>query len=78
MLPEHSMVIVTHDVPDQGVRRGDVGAIVHIYPGASAYEVEFDRIEGKSDPLATLKPDEIRLATSREMELATEKSHAAK
>ena len=78
MLPEHSMVIVTRDIPDQGVRHGDVGAIVHVYPGAAAYEVEFERIEGKSVPLATLKPDDVRLATSREIELAADKTHAAK
>lgn len=78
MFTEHSMVTVTRDIPEQGVHRGDVGTIVHIYPGGAAYEVEFERIEGKSVPLATLEPGDVRPATSREIELAFQTAPAAK
>jgi hypothetical protein len=33
-------VVLTRDVPDAGLRRGDLGAIVEVY-GPNAFEVEF-------------------------------------
>ena len=56
MLAEHSMVTLMRDVPNEGLRRGALGAIVHVYPGGAAYEVEFDRVarDGiKNDDLAS-------------------------
>src|SRR5437867_3668574 len=41
MVREHDVVALTEDRPTDGLHRGDVGAIVHCYPGADAYEVEF-------------------------------------
>lgn len=78
MFPEHSMVVLTRNISELGVRLGDVGTIVHIYPGGAAYEVEFGRIKGKSDPLATLELGDIRPATPREIELAFPTASAAK
>ena len=55
-----------------------VGIVLLCLSGASAYEVEFDRIDGKSLPLATLAPGDIRLVTDREVELARRTAEAAK
>ena len=41
MLKEHDVVALTDDLPAKGLRRGDVGAIVHCYADGEALEVEF-------------------------------------
>lgn len=78
MLEEHAMVAVTRDLPAQQLRRGAIGTIVHVYPGAAAYEVEFDRIDGQDVPLATLGSADIRLATENEIAQLDQTPHAAK
>ena len=35
-------VVLTRDVPEAGLRQGDLGAIVEVY-GANSFEVEFGR-----------------------------------
>lgn len=54
MFREHDVVTVTVDVPQQGVARGDVGAIVHCYPGRDVYEVDVLNEGGRSKVIATL------------------------
>jgi hypothetical protein len=44
-------VVLTRDLPEHGLRRGDVGAVVHVYAEA-AYEVEF--VTGGGTTLAVL------------------------
>lgn len=41
MFTEHSLVVLTHDRTADGLHSGDVGAVVHAYPGGKAYEAEF-------------------------------------
>ena len=48
MLREHDVVTITEDIPNEGVARGDVGAVVHCYPDQKAYEVEVLDEQGKS------------------------------
>ena len=54
MFREHDVVTVMVDVPQQGVTRGDVGAIVHCYAGRDVYEVEVLDEGGRSKGVATL------------------------
>ena len=53
MIQVHDIVTVTEDIPDQGVARGDVGAVVHCYPDQGAYEVEVLDEQGKSKRVVT-------------------------
>lgn len=41
MVKEHEVVALTEDVPEYGLRRGDVRAVVYRYPAGDIYEVEF-------------------------------------
>ena len=41
MIKEHDCVVLTADVPDEGLVAGDVGTVVHIHKGGEGYEVEF-------------------------------------
>jgi Domain of unknown function (DUF4926) len=52
-------VVLTHDIPDVGLRRGDLGAIVEVH-GPTAFEVEFVAASGRTQALVTLSGDDIR------------------
>ena len=52
-------VVLTCDVPDAGLRRGDLGAVVEVY-GPNAFEVEFVAASGRTQALVTLTADDIR------------------
>ena len=52
-------VVLTRDIPDAGLRRGDLGAIVEVY-GSNAFEVEFVAASGRTQALVTLTADDMR------------------
>jgi len=67
MIKELDTVVLTHDIAEHGLKRGDVGAVVHCYGDLRseqnvAYEVEFVNDEGTTVALLTLNPDDIRPA----------------
>ena len=41
MIKEHDIVVLTEDVPEEGLTAGDVGTVVHIHNNGEGYEVEF-------------------------------------
>jgi len=53
------IVVLTRDIPDAGLRRDDLGAIVEVY-GPNAFEVEFVAASGRSQALITVTTDDIR------------------
>ena len=53
------VVVLTHDVPAYGLRRGDLGAVVAIY-GSEAIGVEFVAASGRTQALVTLHPADLR------------------
>ena len=59
-------VVLTRDVPDAGLRRGDLGAIVEVY-GADAFEVEFVAASGRTQALVTLSAADIRHVDDRDL-----------
>jgi hypothetical protein len=64
-LVEHEVVVLTRDLPEHGLRAGDVGAVVHAYAEGKAYEVEFINAAGKTLAVETLEPADVRpLGTS--------------
>ena len=52
-------VVLTRDIPDAGLRRGDLGAIVEVY-GPKSFEVEFVAASGRTQALVTLTTDDMR------------------
>lgn len=59
------VVVLEHDIPARGLRRGDLGAIVDVY-GPDAFEVEFVSASGQTQALVTLKASDIRAANDRD------------
>ena len=53
------IVVLVRDLPVHGLRAGDLGAIVEIYP-PDGLEVEFVTASGRTGALLTLKNDDVR------------------
>ena len=60
-------VVLTRDVPEQRLRKGDLGAVVHMHRDGPAYEVEFVTLDGGMLAVVTLPADAIRAATGGEI-----------
>jgi len=59
---EHKLlgtVALAHDLPEEGLRAGDLGAIVEIYE-PDGLEVEFVTASGLTEALVTLKGSAVR------------------
>jgi len=52
-------VVLKRDVPELGLRRGDLGAIVALH-SSDAFEVEFVAASGRTQALITLRADDLR------------------
>jgi len=52
-------VVLAHDLPEHGLRAGDLGAVVDVY-GTDGLEVEFVTAAGRTEALLTLKPSDVR------------------
>lgn len=67
MIRELDPVVLTNDVPEHGLKKGDVGAVVHRYADDMAFEVEFVTAEGKTVAVLTLTEADIRPMGSGEI-----------
>ncbi len=67
MIREHDIVVLTADVVGHGLKPGDIGTVVHVYPGGRAYEVEFTTFSGRTAALVTLEPNKIRAVAGNEI-----------
>ena len=56
---ELDTVVLLRDLPESGLRLGDLGAVVQVY-GREAVEVEFVAASGRTQALLTLPLDDIR------------------
>jgi hypothetical protein len=53
-------VQLCQDLPEQGLRRGESGTVVHVFETAEAYLVEFvNPADGRTRALAELKPEQV-------------------
>ena len=52
MIRELASIVITRNIPEHGLRRGDIGAVVHCYKDKAAFEVEF--VTGKGDTVAVI------------------------
>jgi hypothetical protein len=59
-------VVLNRDLPEHGLKRGDLGAIVEIYDG-DALEVEFVAASGRLGTLLTLPADDVRKAADADL-----------
>lgn len=67
MFKELEAVVLTHAIPKHGLRKGDIGAVVHRYQDGAAYEVEFVRGDGTTVAVVTLTERDLRLLADTEI-----------
>ncbi len=60
MIKELETIVLSRDLPEHGLSRGDIGAVVHSYKSGESYEVEFVTGRGKTIALVTLEVNDIR------------------
>ncbi len=60
MIKELDTVVLAKDLESYHLKRGDVGAVVHVYEDEKAFEVEFVTGEGKTVAVATLPSSDVR------------------
>ena len=56
---ELDTVVLLRDIPDAGLRAGDLGAVVQVYP-SDTLEVEFVAASGRTQALETLRATDVR------------------
>jgi len=55
------------DVPDEGLKAGDIGTVVHIHHGGAGYEVEFMTLAGETIAVTTLMASQVRGITRQDV-----------
>jgi len=60
MIKEHDCIVLTQDLPNEGLQAGDVGTVVYIHRGGEAYEVEFVTLTGQTVAVATVRSTQLR------------------
>jgi Domain of unknown function (DUF4926) len=72
MINEHDCVVLVQDMPEEGLKAGDVGTVVHIHRQGAAYEVEFITLTGRTVAVATVTASQLRSVTARDISHARE------
>ena len=67
MINEHDCVVLTRDLPNEKLKAGDIGTVVHTHQGDVGYEVEFMTLAGETVAVATLLPSQVRSITLRDI-----------
>jgi hypothetical protein len=76
MIKEHDCIVLTQNLPEDGLETGDVGTVVHIHLEGAGYEVEFMTLAGETVAVATLLPSQLRAIAPRDIAHARELSAA--
>ncbi len=59
-MKELERVALTEDLPEHGLKIGDIGMILHIYADHKGYEVEFVTLSSELIALVSVYPSQIR------------------
>ena len=67
MIKEHDRVVLRKSIPDQNLKAGDVGTVIHVHKKGEAFEVEFLTLHRETVGLATVTASQIRPVLKREI-----------
>jgi hypothetical protein len=59
-------VVLRRDLPEHGLREGDLGAVVEVYE-PDGIEVEFVTASGRTEALLTLKDSDVRVVSDTDL-----------
>lgn len=60
-------VVLTNELPEHGLRAGDVGTVVLVHRNGEGFEVEFVALDGETVAVATLFASQVRSIQRREI-----------
>jgi hypothetical protein len=66
-LRELESVVLTEDLPEYGLRSGDIGTVVLVHKGGTGYEVEFMTLTGETVAVVSLSASQVRPIAAREI-----------
>ena len=66
MIKDLDTVVLTEDLPEHGLKQGDLGTVVLIH-AAGGYEVEFMTLDGQTLTVVSLFPRQVRPVGRREI-----------
>jgi len=64
---ELESVVLTTDLAEHGLERGDIGTIVLVHRGGKGYEVEFVALDGETVAVASILASQVRPVARREI-----------
>ncbi len=67
MIKELDRVVLTSELPDHGLKVGDIGTVVLIHDQGKGYEVEFVSLDGETVAVVSLLAKEVRPIGRREI-----------
>jgi hypothetical protein len=60
MIEELTSIVLTTDIPEQGLKEGDIGTVVLIHGNGEGYEVEFITLDGETVAVVSLYAWQVR------------------
>lgn len=66
-MEELDTVVLNRNIEKHGLKKGDIGTVVHVYKKNDALEVEFLTANGKTVAVLTLVPADIRTIAKNEI-----------
>lgn len=60
IMKEHDPVVLRDDLPEHGLKKGDIGTVVLTHKGGAGYEVEFATLGGRTVAVVTLPASKVR------------------
>ena len=67
MTKELESVVLTTDLPEYGLKKGDLGTVVLVHHEGKGYEVEFVTLDGETVAVISLPPSQVRSIGRREI-----------
>ena len=67
MIKEHDCIVLTQDLPEEGMKAEDIGTVIHLHQDSTGYEVEFMTLTGETLAVVTLLPTEVRPIARRDI-----------
>ncbi|MFN0132623.1 MAG: DUF4926 domain-containing protein [Phycisphaerales bacterium] len=62
---DHAILVV--DLPEHGLRAGDVGTVVLVHGKGEGYEIEFCAMDGETIGVVTVDANQVRSGAAREV-----------
>jgi hypothetical protein len=67
MIAELDRVILTEDLPEYGLKAGDIGTVVLLHREGKGYEVEFATLDGETLAVTSVFASQVRPAMANEI-----------